>query len=301
MPTCLNCSRLSAAVLATLLIAGFGPSEASADDDQAENLASVRASIDRAIELLEAEDYEGYIEEFYSVEEYERLQRGRRLTDEARHLGALPRFQEQMLAALRIARDSEPRWTDGDGVAQFTINLTAHAHPETEEPAANATQAAAPDVAGWGDDLDQVLASALEALNEEDYHTFVERLFPAPEVVEMQSSDGMDLLLLKLETYPEMVEAMQRDLEQCQSVGGQIDGNVAEFTLTEGRQNPQTVRFQLVGGNWRFFDSITPVREEAAVLAAQSGADGDEIIVIELEQIGDEWRFAPSEEEPPSF
>jgi hypothetical protein len=122
-------------------------------------------------------------------------------------------------------------------------------------------------------------------------------LFPAPEVAQMQSSDGMDLLLLKLETYPEMVQAMQRDLEQCQSVGGEIDGDVAEFTLTEGRLNPQTVRFQLVGGSWRFYDSITPVREEAEILASQAGSDGDDIVVIELEQVGDTWRFAASEEE----
>lgn len=279
---------------ALLLHTGEAPSTARADDE--ENLASLQSSLDRAIELLAAENYEGYIEEFYPVDEYRRLRSGRRLTDEARHLAALPRFQERMLNVYRIARESEPRWSDGGAIARFSINLTAHEEPTepavTEEPQTPAI----PDVAGWGDDLDQVLASALAALNEEDYESFVEHIFPANEVVHMQSNDGMELLILKLETYPEMVEAMQRDLEQCQSAAGASDGDVAEFTLTEGRRNPQTVKFQLVGGNWRFFDSITPVREAATLVASSAGGDGDDIVTIEMERIGREWRLAGSED-----
>ncbi len=293
-----SCFRRSICLFSVVLIAGISvlPAIASADDE-AENLASLRTAIDRAIELLEDDDFEGYIEEFYSVEEYRRLRTGRRLTDEARHLASLPGFKDRMLTALRAARESEPRWTNEAGVARFSINLT-----EIEEPADPAeatsptTEPAIPDVAGWGDDLDQVLTSALSSLNDEDYATFVERIFPAAEVVQMQSSDGMDLLLLKLETYPEMAEAMQRDLEQCQSARAEIEGDVAEFTLTEGRQNPQTVKFQLVDGNWRFYDSITPVREEAAAFAAEAGGDGDDILTIELERIGNEWRLVAEDE-----
>lgn len=273
---------------ALLLHPGESHSNIQADDD--ENLSSLQASIDRAIELLEAENYTGYIEEFYPVEEYRRLRTGRRLTDEARHLAALPRFQERMLTALRAAREAEPRWSDGGAIARYTINLTAIAEPA--EPAPEQPDSPPiPDVAGWGDDLDQVLTSALAALNADDYETFVTHIFPAPEVVHMQSGDGMDLLLLKLETYPEMIEAMQRDLEQCQSASRTSDGDVTEITLTEGRDNPQTVKFQLVGGNWRFFDSITPVREEAAWAASQGSSDGDDVLTIELERIGREWRF----------
>lgn len=292
-----SCFRCAVCLFSVVLIGGISvlPAIASADDE-AENLASLRTAIDRAIELLEADDFEGYIEEFYSVEEYRQLRTGRRLTDEARHLAALPGFKDRMLTAFRAARESEPRWTNEAGVARFSINLTALAEPA---PPAEATAPAAelevPDVAGWGDDLDQVLSSALSSLNDEDYATFVERIFPAAEVVHMQSSDGMDLLLLKLETYPEMPEAMQRDLEQCQSERAVIDGDVAEFTLADGRENPQTVKFQLVGGNWRFYDSITPVREEAAAIAAEAGGDGDDIVIIELEQIGNEWRFVADE------
>lgn len=270
---------------------------AARGDDEAENLASLQAAIDRAIELLEADDFEGYIEEFYSVEEYRRLRTGRRLTDEARHLAALPGFKDRMLMAFRAARETEPRWSNEAGVARFSINLTALAEPaDPAEATAPVAEPAVPDVAGWGDDLDQVLSSALSALNDEDYATFVERIFPAAEVVHMQSSDGMDLLLLKIETYPEMAEAMQRDLEECQSARAEIDGDVAQFTLTEGRENPQTVKFQLVGGNWRFYDSITSVREEAAASAAEAGSDGDDIVIIELEQIGNEWRLVAEED-----
>jgi hypothetical protein len=292
-----NGCRKFALLTSALLLAIWSRPAVSSADDEAENLASVRAAIDRAIELLEADNFEGYIEEFYSVEEYRRLRTSRRLTDEARHLAALPNFKDRMLTAFRAARDSEPRWSNEAGVARFSINLTELAEPDhAGEEAVPVEEPVAPEVAGWGDDLDQVLSSALSALNEEDYATFVEHIFPAPEVVLMQSSDGMDLLLLKLETYPEMAEAMQRDLEQCQSAQAEIDGDVAEYTLTEGRENPQTVKFQLVGGNWRFFDSITPAREEAAAIAAEAGGDGDDVVIIELERIGDEWRLVAGEE-----
>jgi hypothetical protein len=266
-------------------------------DDEAENLESLRGAIDRAIELLEADDYETYIEEFYSVEEYRRLRTGRRLTDEARHLAALPGFKDRMLTAFRAARESEPRWSNEAGVARFSINLTELSEPaDPAETTAPVVEPAVPEVAGWGDDLDQVLTSAIAAIEEEDYATFVEHIFPAAEVVHMKSSDGMDLLLLKLETYPEMAEAMQRDLEECLAAQTSIcEEGVAEFTLTEGRDNPQTVKFQLVGGNWRFYDSITPVREEAAAIAAEAGGDGDDILTIELERIGNEWRFVADE------
>ncbi len=279
---------------ALLLLTGETQSTARADDE--ENLSSLQTSLDRAIELLEAENYEGYIEEFYPVEEYRRLRTGRRLTDEARHLSALPRFQERMVSVYRIARETEPRWSDGGAIARFSINLTDLEEPADPAVAEAPTTPTIPDVAGWGDDIDQVLASALAALNDEDYESFVEHIFPANEVVHMQSTDGMELLILKLETYPEMVEAMQRDLEQCQSAARTSDSDVTEITLTGDRRNPQTVKFQLVGGNWRFFDSVTPVREEAAFVASTAGGDGDDIVTIEMERIGREWRLVGSED-----
>lgn len=281
-----------------IMVSAWGTASTRADDANAVELTSLRASLDRAIELLEAEDYAAYIEEFYSVEEYNFLSGSRRLTDEARHLAALPRFKERMLTALRIARDSEPHWSEEGTVAQFNVDLTAAADPD--EPVEPMAEPSIPDVPGWGEDLDEVLSSALKALNEEDYHTFVERVFPAGEVVQMQSSNGMDLLLLKLETYPEMIETMRRDLEQCQSEGARIDGDVAEFKLTEGRQNPQIVRFQLVAGNWRLYDSISAVREEAEFIAAQSGSGEGDVVMLEFEQVGDAWRLpydAPEEDE----
>jgi hypothetical protein len=90
---------------------------------------------------------------------------------------------------------------------------------------------------------------------------------------------------------------MKRDLEECLAAQTSVcEEGVTEFTLTEGRRNPQTVKFQLVGGNWRFYDSITPVREEAAATAAETGGEKDDIVVIELEHVGNEWRLFADEE-----
>lgn len=158
---------------------------------------------------------------------------------------------------------------------------------------ADRPKAAAP---GLGKDLPKMLASAAKMLKSGDVETFIQNVYPLPELARLEQGDSMKRLQLRMASRPQMSAAMVRDLEAAAAADITIEKDQAEVKLpplTEGDQG-RLIKFQLIEGHWRFFDGGQQTRDEHRQLAAKPipghtipGSRG----VITFTRTGDNWRL----------
>ena len=129
-------------------------------------------------------------------------------------------------------------------------------------------------VIGLGSDLQQMLLQAAKLLDARKYDDFVNSVYPLAELARLEQEDGMERHILRITSRPEMKEAMLRDLKAVydspQAVT--VSGSMAEANLPAlvPGDTPRIIRFELVDGNWRFFDGGRSTHEEQKKLVEKS-------------------------------
>ena len=129
-------------------------------------------------------------------------------------------------------------------------------------------------VIGLGSDLQQMLLQAAKLLDARKYDDFVNSVYPLAELARLEQEDGMERHIMRITSRPEMKEAMLRDLKAVydspQAVT--VSGSLAEANLPAlvPGDAPRTVKFELIDGNWRFFDGGRSTREEQKQLVEKS-------------------------------
>jgi hypothetical protein len=140
-----------------------------------------------------------------------------------------------------------------------------------------------PEATGYGSDLEVALQSAIDSLEAGAIPEFVGNMFPLTELNRLRdNADAQVHLDTRLQVFPAMAEAMKAELQECLDAGISQGEAIAEVILVKGRRTPRVVRFQLVGGNWRFYDP--------GVLLGDSSADA-EFETVTLVHDGTFWRL----------
>ena len=129
-------------------------------------------------------------------------------------------------------------------------------------------------VIGLGSDLPQMLLQAAKLLDARKYDDFVNSVYPLAELARLEQEDGLERHILRITSRPEMKEAMLRDLKDVYDSpqAATVRGSLAEVNLPAlvPGDAPRTVKFELIDGNWRFFDGGRSTREEQKQLVEKS-------------------------------
>lgn len=131
---------------------------------------------------------------------------------------------------------------------------------------------------GYGDQLEQVLARAVTALENADHAAFIGNMFP-PSVILQAKPGGTTTLAEQFKAQPKLAESMLKDLKLIQGRQPdrmEQDGNVAVFVMSEPSDGKaeRLVKFQKIAGSWRFFDSTSQIAKQIRTIIR--GTDGDE-------------------------
>lgn len=226
-----------------------------------------------------------------------------------RFIGCQVEFEAEGLLA-RISAPAKMRLLDG-GVAPNTV-------PDIPKPEDDQIE-----LVGYGDDLAVVLESAIRDLENRDLESFIGRLFSAGELGRLKQNGGKARLIDQVNSRPEMIEQMLRELKAAQEVAPEINfaNTLATFmvsipapvTKTRTRRRTRSfarrvarpvarpdkeLRFQKVAGSWRFYDNSTPVRREMARQALRQPPELEYDTTVEgpavllMEKVGAGWRIA---------
>ncbi len=157
-----------------------------------------------------------------------------------------------------------------------------------ERPAGNVT--------GLGANLNKTIQAAIALLELGRTEQFVRSLYPLPDLARLEEGDQMKRHLFRLTSNKSISDTMLRDLRACLSGAIQQNQNIATVSLPPlvVGDDPRIVKFELIDGNWRFFDSSRTTREQhKSLLQADIGSfsiPGTRGSML-LSRVGDSWRL----------
>jgi hypothetical protein len=190
---------------------------------------------------------------------------------EAARLSALPRGRDAA-ALCDVLLHAHPEFSPDGREVWFRITLDIES---AEDPLPE-------DLPGFLGDLESTIQSAISTLEAADYRGFVLAMYPASEMNRyLDDSQLLANLERRLEANPQMVEAMQADLQACLDEGFSASETIAEAILVEGRRVPRVVRFERVDNHWRFV-------EPAPVPSADVEAEFETVTLV---HDGQQWRL----------
>lgn len=156
-------------------------------------------------------------------------------------------------------------------------------------------------VSGLGSDLPTMLTKAAGLLEADNVKEFIQNVYPLAELAQLSEEDALERMMFRVTSNPDMKSAMIKDLKDCAAAEQEISGTEASVVLPPlvPGDRDRVVKFQLVDGNWRFFDGRQQTRARYRKLVAadvpsvtQPARSG----VIMLTRQGQDWRLtAPPE------
>lgn len=258
----------------------------------AKNSGSSPPDADLPLELLSAlaylddGDFTGFVEQYYPPEHVRRLREMpggvAGFTEEwAKH----PTDVETLQTYVRFCSRHPAAEERGGTLARFDV-------PTEEDSPANAAADKVPP--GLGDDLEVVLKSAISLLETGNLRGFVLNLFPEPEARRLQGSADLEDLILVLNDQQAMVSTMLADLITLQTLTPTVADGVAGFkqvVATARGDRIHTVRFQLINGNWRFYDNVSAARSRIDQFSPAALDIDRDRPVVRWEMLGSRWRL----------
>jgi hypothetical protein len=249
------------------------------------------ADLDEAIRVVEAGQFQKFLELYAPVEILRQMRQQDVLQQAAAMLAQQPQGKAQLLAILQALKKQTPRYDKTRGLATFEFDPFASGVPQSPVEL-NLPSTADQKLSGLGDDLPKVLAQATKLLEAGDVATFVEKLFPATELARLNPPDQMAALLQQFKDTPELQTAMLADLRRMRLAKAELTekGQVAVFKLAGEKDQPERiVKMQKAGNHWRLFDDGPRVTDELA-RQAKLKPPGN-VMSVQMELIGGNWRF----------
>lgn len=253
--------------------------------------ADLAADIDEAIRVVEAGEFQKFLERYAPVEVLRKMRQEDMLDQAAAIMARQPQNQAQLLAVLRALQEKTPRYDKSRGLAVIDFDPFASGVPEAADELHLPTTAELK-LTGLGDDLPKALAQAIKLLEAGDMAAFVERLFPPGEVARLRQGEQLTALLQQFKDTPELQTAMLADFKRMQGVKAELadKGEVAIFKLAAEKTQPaRTVKLQKSGGDWRLIDAAPRVSAEFVRQAKLKPRGG--VTTVQMELIGGNWRF----------
>ncbi|HIK93633.1 MAG TPA: hypothetical protein EYG03_16920 [Planctomycetes bacterium] len=165
---------------------------------------------------------------------------------------------KDLKAAIRAALSGKRTYDRNQTLVEITyIKKPVELIPATKPgyiPAA--TDRPSGPIHGLGSDLKRMLTQAAALLDSGKQEEFVRSVYPLPELANLAQADNMQRLLSRLKSQPKMAEAMIRDLTAAAAADNRNSGATTDITLPaiDKQKSGRILKFELVEGNWRFFD-----------------------------------------------
>ena len=282
--------------LACVLATAAGVPVAAEETISKEQRAILLEDVTRAHTLLKTDGIEQFIEDYYPINlvrpARQRQVIGNMANDLRRSKATLKRLEkklEQCQAGTINGNDSD--------VTFMPPAEPAPAKPAVVAPVVKPVVQVAPAPAGYGKELLPALTLASADLKAGKFKVFVEKMLPATEVARLTTSEQIETTTQVLTDNPEMVKSMLADMAEIAKLKPKAVENLVQVTLpgrTKG-ETPREIRFQLVGGSWRFFDQSSDVHAKREVLMEKAGNmeanPGAFEPVLKFERIREHWRL----------
>ena len=247
--------------------------------------------IEQALLLLKDDKLEQFIEDYYPIEMMKGLRRLDGLTKTANDLrrtkSVLKRFESKL---------TKCRTAVIEGNNNNVVFMPVEEAAEEPLPVAVAPATTAP-LKGYPGELKQALPLAITDLKAKQYEVFIQQMLPVSEVNRLTSSELLAETALLFEEHPTLAPAMIADLDALAKLPLKAEGNLIQATVPPRDKNDvqREVRFQKVGGSWRFYDQTT----EAQALIDQLAAQADKMAsnpaafepILKFERIREHWRL----------
>lgn len=280
-----------------------------------EEVARVSELLKKSISSLEEGDITTFYESCAPEAELDAMRNRGILKSE--RVPFLPKEAQQWLSTLKGFQEITPN-VDLDGTtAEFSLAPVVESNSSEEEAPAKRPQIEAQAGAGFGDEIQVVLASAIAALEARDQAGFVEKIYPAGELLRLELDGQKKSLLERLQKENKLVQQMVSDLRECQKTipSYSADRSVVTFEVEVlepldhnllasrmywiyGPPPSKVFKFQMSGGSWRFYDhTLEQLREIQRQSSLDLPFDSDDSPKIRFKKVNDQWRLEPPSEE----
>ena len=249
--------------------------------------ADLVGDLDKAIQLIEKNDYRTFIEQYGPVEILRKLRQQDLVDRAAALMASQPKTKTQLLTMLKALKGQSPKFDKSGGMATLEFDTSAGGTDEVPGEL-NIPDTLGLKLTGLGSDLNRVFADAAKLLEAGDITAFADRVFPASELARLQAADARQAMLQQFKETPELAQSMIADFKSLQTAKPTLtdNGNVASFSMASSKR---TIKFQKVDANWRLFDDSPRVVTELTRQAKLK--PGSAIRIVQMERIGGNWRF----------
>lgn len=261
-------SLLLVIVLLCETVCAQTPKSASAFEEREK---AVKLDLIEAVQMLENGQYFLFSADFLSGQ----FNAGYLNSSAARRTRSVlsPDKRDVLLLQLKSAVGVKPAFNRTRTLAQIDcvlkpVEKIPEKEPETSTTVYGKTKG---ELTGFGSDLSSALDEAAGTLDAGNTEKFIRGMFPLAELSRLTQSNQLDRLVFRLNSHPEMVRTMIRDLQQAAAAKSiAISGTDPQKTRTAAVHLPPTAKgstsrefhFELINGHWRFADSLRSVREE---------------------------------------
>ena len=249
------------------------------------------ADIDDAIRLVEAGDFQTFLERYAPVEILRRMRQQDLVERSAALLAGRAESKAQLLSMLRAIKEQKPRYDRTRGLAVIDL---AQPQPDVadDEDGLHPPDTKSLTLTSVRGDLPAVLSEAVRLLEESDVSQFVNRFFPPTEMARISDESQLQALLQQFQELPELRLALLADFQRMQSVKPELveNGQVAVFRLDAGQGRAgRMIKLQKFNGSWRLFDDASRVSQELVRQSQHKMQNAP--TSVQFERIGGNWRF----------
>ncbi len=267
---------------------------APVEGPDAEYQAMLLQDIEHALSLLKEDKVEQFIEDYYPIDVARKLRQLNRVTNAANDLRRTKSVLKRFESKLMKCQTGTMEGTNHDALFMPAAEPAAADVPATPTASAKPAETA---VKGYGGDVNKALQLAIADLKAKKYDAFIQQMLPVSEVDRLSENELVQETALVFEQNPALAVAMIADLEALAKLPLKAVGDTVTATLVGRYKNEakREVRFQKVGGSWRFFDQVTETQTQIEQLSAraekmQSNPAAFEPI-LKFERIREHWRL----------
>ena len=260
----------------------------------AEHQAMLLKDIEQALSLLKDDKIEQFIEDYYPIDVARKLRQLNRVTNAANDLRRTKSVLKRFESKLTKCQTGTMEGTNNDVLFMPAAEPVAAEVPATPVAPAKPAETA---VKGYGGDVNKALQLAIADLKAKKYDAFIQQMLPVSEVDRLNENELVAETVLVFAQNPTLATAMIADLEALAKLPLKAVGDTATATLVGRDKNEakREVRFQKVGGSWRFYDQVTETQTQIEQLSAraekmQSNPAAFEPI-LKFERIREHWRL----------
>lgn len=262
---------------------------------------SLEEKMKAVIAELEKSDADSNLDDFLSANFDKANSIARRISDN-------PSEKERLLRVLKKFEQAKVHLSDRSDTAMFIVSLEKE-EAKALRPPKIVTQTKQVTINGYGDNLKAALRKGIEDLEKEKFQNFIRSIYPTAEVQRLIHQQQETPLISRLKTYPILYMELIREfrvLLELKSVPVEMEGRtVVSFNLPAdpkwkkrlgplGKgipdQTAREVRFELIDGNWRFFDGDKKLRQQ--MKRQQMGLPAGGGISLEWKRTKQGWRIS---------